>query len=42
LRQLLGVDPDKLTAFKSLNQRAIQPAVAEVNFLSDFGFGSMP
>jgi replication initiator protein len=36
-RQLLGVDPDKLKAFKNLNQKAIQPAVAEVNFLSDFG-----
>jgi plasmid replication initiation protein len=36
-RQLMGVDPDKLTAFKNLNQKAIQPAVAEVNFLSDFG-----
>jgi plasmid replication initiation protein len=42
LRQLLGVDPDKLTAFKSLNQRAIQPAVAEVNFISDFGCSAQP
>lgn len=42
LRQLLGVDPHKLTAFKSLNQRAIQPAVAEVNFLSDFGCSVEP
>src|SRR5512144_2363492 len=42
LRQLLGVDPDKLIAFKSLNQRAIQPAVAEVNFLSDFGCSVEP
>lgn len=41
-RQLLGVDPDKLTAFKSFNQRAIQPAVAEVNFLSDFGCSAEP
>lgn len=35
-RQLLGVGPETLPAFKSLNQRA-QPAVAEVNFLCDFG-----
>src|SRR5512147_2578466 len=41
-RQLLGVDPDKLTAFKSFNQGAIQPAVAEVNFLSDFGCSAEP
>jgi hypothetical protein len=36
-RQLLGVEPGALPAFKSLNQRAIQPAVAEVNFICDFG-----
>jgi Initiator Replication protein len=41
-RQLLGVDPDKLKAFKNLNQKAIQPAVAEVNFLSDFGCSVEP
>jgi Initiator Rep protein, WH2/Initiator Replication protein, WH1 len=36
-RGLLGVGPETLPAFKSLNQRAIQPAVAEVNLLCDFG-----
>jgi hypothetical protein len=36
-RQLLGVEPGKLEQFKNLNKWAIQPAVAEVNFLSDFG-----
>src|SRR5512132_339148 len=41
-RQLLGVDPNKLTAFKNLNQKAIQPAVAEVNFISDFGCSVEP
>jgi hypothetical protein len=41
-RQLLGVDPGKLPAFKNLNQKAIQPAVAEVNFLSDFGCAIEP
>lgn len=41
-RQLLGVDPGKLTAFKNLNQKAIHPAVAEVNFLSDFGCAIEP
>jgi nucleoside diphosphate kinase len=41
-RQLLGVDPGKLKAFKNFNQKAIQPAVAEVNFLSDFGCSVEP
>ena len=41
-RQLFGVDPGKLKAFKNLNQKAIQPAVAEVNFLSDFGCSVEP
>ena len=40
--QLLGVDPDKLQAFKSLNPRAIQPAVTGVNFLCDFGCSVEP
>jgi hypothetical protein len=41
-RQLLGVEPGVLPAFKSFNQRAIQPAVAEVNLLSDFGCAVEP
>lgn len=36
-RELLGVEPSTLPAFKSFNQRAIQPAVAELNLLCDFG-----
>jgi Initiator Replication protein len=36
-RAMLGVDPDKLQAFKSLKQRAIDPAVLEVNGLGEFG-----
>jgi hypothetical protein len=31
------VPPGKLTAFKNLNRWALQPAMAEVNSLSDFG-----
>jgi hypothetical protein len=41
-RQLLGVEPGKLTQFKHLNLRAIQPAVIEVNGLSDFGCSVEP
>jgi Initiator Rep protein, WH2/Initiator Replication protein, WH1 len=36
-RQLLGVEPGRLKEFKHFNVRAIQPAVVEVNGLSDFG-----
>ncbi|MBV8890876.1 MAG: replication initiation protein [Acidobacteria bacterium] len=36
-RALLGVEKDKLRAFKSLKQRAIDPAVLEVNGLGEFG-----
>lgn len=36
-RQMLGVETDKLKEFKHLNLRAIQPAVIEVNGLSDLG-----
>lgn len=36
-RQMLGVEPGKLKEFKHLNLRAIQPAVVEVNGLSDLG-----
>jgi hypothetical protein len=35
-RQILGVDPGKLTSFKNFNKWAIQPAVLEVNRLSDY------
>lgn len=35
-RGLLGVEGNKLAEFKSLNQRAIQPAVIEVNGLASF------
>jgi Initiator Rep protein, WH2 len=41
-RVLLGVEPGTLPAFKSLNQRAIRPAAAEVNFLCDFGCAVEP
>jgi hypothetical protein len=34
---LLGVDPGKLEACKSFKQRAIDPAVLEVNGLGEFG-----
>jgi hypothetical protein len=37
LRALLGVPPGKLTGFKNLNRWALQPAMAEVNALSEFG-----
>ena len=36
-RALLGVEPGKLTQFKSFKQRAIDPAVLEVNGLGEFG-----
>ena len=36
-RALLGVEPGKLSAFKSFKQRAIDPAVLEVNGLGEFG-----
>lgn len=35
-RALLCVEPKKLQLFKSLNQRVLEPAVSEVNGLSDF------
>ena len=41
-RQLLGVDQGKLESFKNLNRWAIQPAVTEVNGLSDFGCSVEP
>src|SRR3954447_8290451 len=36
-RGLLGVESEKLAAFKSFKQRAIDPAVLEVNGLGEFG-----
>src|SRR5271170_3009913 len=36
-RSLLGVDPKKLNRFLHLRQRAIDPAVLEVNGLGEFG-----
>lgn len=36
LRELLGVEDGKLTTYKNLNLRAIQPALVEVNSMSDF------
>lgn len=42
LRQLLGVEGGKLTEFKSLNARAIQPAVAEVNAISPWSVVILP
>lgn len=41
-RQMLGVEPGRLKEFKHLNLRAIQPAVIEVNGLSDLGCGIEP
>ena len=35
-RELMGVAPDDYTAFKSLNQRVIKPAVKEINELTNF------
>lgn len=36
-RDLLGVPDDKLKSYGSLNQRAIQPALAEINAMASFG-----
>ena len=41
-RSLLGVEPGKLGEFKSFKQRAIDPAVLEVNGLGEFGCGVDP
>lgn len=40
--ELLGVGGGKLTEFKSLNARAIQPAVAEVNAISPWSVVILP
>lgn len=42
IRELLGVEPDKLESFGNLNQYAIKPAVAEVNKLSEFSVSAEP
>lgn len=42
LRELLGVEEGKLGAYKNLNKFAIQPALAEVNAISDFAVSIMP
>lgn len=36
LREVLGVEDGKLTSYKNLNLRAIQPALTEVNAITDF------
>jgi plasmid replication initiation protein len=42
LRDLLGVEVGKLTNYRNLNLRAIQPAVEEVNALSPFEVSIIP
>lgn len=42
LRALLGVSSGKLVRFSSLNQRAILPAIAEINQLSRFTLTASP
>lgn len=42
LRALLGVEEGKLTSFSAFRQRALEPAVKEVNALGDFGVSMMP
>ena len=42
LREVLGVEDGKLSAYKNLNFRAIQPALAEVNALTDFDVSIIP
>jgi plasmid replication initiation protein len=42
LRELLGVEDGKLTTYKNLNLRAIQPALLEVNAMSDFQVSIVP
>lgn len=41
-RALLGVEPGKLTMYKSLKQRVLDPAMLEVNGLSDFNVDIKP
>lgn len=42
LREMLGVEDGKLSAYKNLNFRAIQPALTEVNALTDFEVSIVP
>ena len=42
VRVLLGVEDGKLSAFKNLNKYAIEPAVNEVNAVSDFAVSLAP
>jgi plasmid replication initiation protein len=42
LRDLLGVEAGKLTNYRNLNLRAIQPAVEEVNAISPFAVTIVP
>lgn len=42
LRELLGVEAGKLTTYKNLNTRAIQPALAEVNAIAPYHVGIAP
>ncbi|MFG6528270.1 replication initiation protein [Sulfitobacter sp. M23508] len=42
MREVLGVETGKLTAYKNLNFRAIQPALTEVNALTDFEVSIIP
>jgi len=42
LREVLGVEKGKLTNYRNLNIRAIQPALVEVNSMSDFSVSIAP
>lgn len=42
MRDLLGVENGKLTTYRNLNNRAIQPALTEVNAMSDLSVGIVP
>lgn len=42
LRELLGVEEGKLENYRNLNLRAIQPAITEVNAISDFNVSIAP
>lgn len=42
LREMLGVEDGKLTTYRNLNVRAIQPAFSEVNALTDYTVSILP
>lgn len=42
MRELLGVEASKLTTYRNLNVRAIQPALTEVNAISPYQVGIEP